>query len=88
MTVVSAKEFHANSRYMRMARRGENVLVRSRGGIYRVSFEPYLEEQQVDDLQRDITAEVCQAMKDWRDYLNGDESKMLSWEEFLDAVQD
>jgi hypothetical protein len=87
MAVVSAKEFHANSRIMRMVRRGEHVTVRSRGGIYRVTYEPFLEEKPQDEPQRDVTAEICQAMRDWRDYLDGDESKMLSWEEFLDAVQ-
>ena len=41
-----------------------------------------------EEPKRDVTANICQAMKDWKDYLNGDESKMLSWEEFLNAVQD
>ena len=91
MTVVSSKEFRARqSHYLRMVRSGEHVVLRSRGGRYRVTFEPTTEdseEEQTDESARDVTAEICQAMKDWRDYLNGDETKMLSWEEFLDAVQ-
>ena len=88
MTVVSSKEFHANSRYMRMARRGEHILVRSRGGIYRVSFEPDIEEQQEDEPQRDLTAEVCQAMKDWRDELNGIHTgKFRPAEELIDELR-
>ena len=87
MTVVSSKEFRARqSHYLRMVRSGEHVILRSRGGRYRVTFEPTTEDSE-EEPQRDITAEICQAMKDWRDYLNGDETKMLSWEEFLDAVQ-
>ncbi len=87
MTVVSAKEFHANSRYMRMARRGEHVMVRSRGGFYRVTYEPYTEESFEEEPQRDVTAEVCDAMQDWKAFLDGDESRMLSWEEFVNELQ-
>lgn len=41
MTVISAKEFNARqNHFMRMARRGEHVMVRSRGGNYHITFEP------------------------------------------------
>jgi hypothetical protein len=90
MTVISAKEFNARqNHFMRMARRGEHVMVRSRGGNYHLTFEPSITASSQDkEPERDITAEVCQAMKDWRDFLDGDESKMLSWEEMLHDVQD
>ncbi len=84
MTVVSAKEFNARQpHYLSLVRRGEHVVLRSRGGRYRIIYEPQEEEP-----ERDITAGICQAMKDWRDFLDGDESKMLSWEEMLHDVQD
>ena len=85
MTVVSTKDFRSRQpHYLRMARNGEHVVLRSRGGFYHLTFEAKEEEEP----KRDVTANICQAMKDWKDYLNGDESKMLSWEEFLNAVQD
>lgn len=89
MTVISAKEFHANHRYMRMARRGEHLMVRSRGGMYRITFEPSQTETSLEEEEphRDITAEICQAMKDWRDFLNGDESKMHPAEELIDELR-
>lgn len=88
MTIVSAKEFHANSRLLRLARRGEHVLVRSRGGLYRVSFEPYTEEPSEEEPRRDVTAEICQAMKDWRDELNGIHTgKFRPAEELIDELR-
>ena len=81
---VSTKEFHARQpHYLSMVRRGEHVALRSRGGRYRIIYEPQEEES-----EKDVTDEICQAMKDWKDYLDGDSSKMLSWEELVHELQD
>lgn len=80
---VSTQEFHARQpHYLSMVRRGEHVALRSRGGRYRIIFESQEEES-----EKDVTDEICQAMKDWKDYLDGDSSKMLSWEELVHELQ-
>ena len=86
MTIVSTREFRANqTKYLEMADRGEHVVLRSRRGSYRLTPMPV---EPITTPKRDITAEICQGMKDFHDYLNGDKSKMLTWEDMMDELRD
>ncbi len=86
MTIVSTRDFRANqTKYFEMVDRGEQVVLRSRRGHYRLT-PVSTEESQMPG--RDVTAEICQGMKDFRDYLDGDKSKMLTWEEMMDELRD
>ena len=39
--------------------------------------------------KRDVTAEICQGMKDWKKYLEtGHSDKFVSWEEMMDELHD
>ena len=84
MTVVSAKEFNARQpHYLSLVRRGEHVVLRSRGGRYRIIYEPQEEEP-----ERDITTEVCEAMRDWKDFLDGKNTeKFRPAEELIDELR-
>lgn len=83
MTIVSTREFRANqTKYLCMADLGEHVILRSRQGKYRLT------PIQKKEPKRDLTTRVCQALKDWKDYLDGDTSKMLTWEELQHELQD
>jgi hypothetical protein len=67
-----------------MARNGEHVVLRSRGGFYHLTFEAKEEAEP----KRDVTAEICQAMKDWRDELNGiDTGKFRPADELIDELR-
>ena len=47
MTVVSPKDFRSRQpHYLRMARNGEHVVLRSRGGFYHLTFEAKEEEEE------------------------------------------
>lgn len=86
MTIVSTRDFRANqTKFLHMASQGEHVVLKSRLGRYRLI--PIDDEEEVG-LKRDVAAEVCQGLKDFRDYLNGDEQKLMSWEELLDELRD
>ncbi len=86
MTIVSTRDFRANqTKYLEMVDRGEHVVLRSRRGSYRLTPMPADSEKSYN---RDITAEICQGLKDFRDYLDGDKSKMLTWEEMMDELRD
>ena len=79
MTIVSTRDFRANqSRFLSMALRGEDVILKSRQG--KVRLIPVKEEIEPE---RDVTTEICQGLKDFRDYLDGDETKLLSWEDMM-----
>lgn len=85
MTVVSTKDFRTRQpHYLRMARNGEHVVLRSRAGLYHLTFEA----KETEEPKRDVTAEICQAMKDWRDELNGiDTGKFRPIDEFLNELR-
>ncbi|MBQ6751423.1 MAG: prevent-host-death family protein [Bacteroidaceae bacterium] len=84
MTIVSTRDFRSNqTKYLGMVKRGERVILRSRMGSFHLT--PVVEEAEP---KRDITAEVCNALKDWRAYLDGDKTKMHSWEELMDELRD
>ncbi len=85
MTIVSTREFRANlTKYFGMVDRGEHVILKSRHGRYRIM--PVSEED--EEPKRDITAEVCQGLEDFHNYLNGDKTKMISWEEMMNELRD
>lgn len=85
MTIVSTTDFRANqTKYLGMVDRGEHVILKSRCGSYRLM--PVEEEDEAP--KRDITAEVCQAMKDWKEYLEtGKSDKFRPLDEFLDELR-
>ena len=84
MTIVSTREFRANqTKFLGMASRGEHVVLKSRLGSYRLI--PVEEEEE----KRDVTAEICQGMKDWKEFLEtGKSDKFVSWEEMMDELRD
>ena len=84
MTIVSTRDFRANqTKYLGMAQQGHDVILRSRQGRFRLT--PIEEEEKEEEPKRDITAEVCQAMKDWKEYLEtGKSDKFVTWEEMME----
>ena len=71
MTVVSTSEFRSNqTRYLDMVDNGERVILRSRRGSYRLTPVPAKKKKPM----RDITPQVCQAMKEWKQYLETGQS--------------
>lgn len=84
MTIVSTTDFRANQgKYFGMVDRGEAVILKSRRGSYRLM--PVEEEEP----KRDVTAEICRGMKDWKEYLEtGKSDKFVTWEEMMDELRD
>lgn len=85
MTIVSTRDFRANQgKYLVMALEGHDVVLSSRRGRFRLT--PVVDEEEP---KRDVTAEVCQALKDWKEYLDtGKSDKFVSWEEMMDELRD
>ena len=66
---------------------GERVVVRSRQGSY--SLKPVKAgAKKAARPRRNVTEEVCRGMKDFRAYLDGDKTKMLTWEEMMHELRD
>jgi hypothetical protein len=66
-----------------MVDRGEHVILKSRRGSYQLT--PVAAE---DVPKRDITAEICQGMKDWKELLEtGKSDKFLSAETLIDELR-
>lgn len=66
MTIVSTRDFRANqTKFLDMALRGEHVVLRSRRGSVRLM--PIAEDE--EEPKRDVTAEVCRGLKEWKKYL-------------------
>ena len=89
MTVVSTTDFRANmTKFFALADNGEHVVVRSRQGSY--SLKPVKTESRnaAKPSRRNVTEEVCRGLKDFRAYLDGDKSKMLTWEEMMHELRD
>lgn len=86
MTIVSTTDFRANqTKYLGMVDRGEHVILKSRRGSYRLM--PV--EVEDEEPKRDVTTEICQAMKDWKEYLEtGKSDNFVSWEEMMDELRD
>ncbi len=88
MTIVSTRDFRANqTKFMDMALRGEHVVLKSRRGSFRL-MPVEDEEEEAEEPKRDVTAEICQAMKDWKEYLEtGKSDKFRPLDEFLDELR-
>lgn len=88
MTIVSTRDFRANqTKFLDMVDRGEHVILRSRRGSYRL-LPVEKDEQEEEEPKRDVTAEICQAMKDWKEYLEtGKSDKFRPLDEFLDELR-
>ena len=88
MTIVSTTDFRANqTKYLGMVDSGEAVILKSRRGSYRLM--PVEDEEEDEKPRRDITAEICQAMKDCKEYLEtGKSDNFVSWEEMMDELRD
>ena len=89
MTIVTTRDFRANqTKFLDMVDRGEHVILRSRRGSYRL-MPVDKDEQEEEEPKRDVTAEICQAMKDWKEYLEtGKSDKFVTWEEMMDELRD
>ena len=83
MTIVTTRDFRANqTKYLGMVDQGEAVILKSRRGSYRLM--PVEDEKP----KRDVTAEICQGMKDWKEYLEtGKSDKFRPLDEFLDELR-
>lgn len=88
MTIVTTRDFRANqTKFLDMALRGEHVVLKSRRGSVRLM--PVEDEAEEEEPKRDVTAEICQAMKDWKEYLEtGKSDKFVTWEEMMDELRD
>lgn len=86
MTIVSTTEFRANqTKYLGLVDRGERVILRTRKGSYHLT--PATDED-VEEAKRDVTAEVCQALKDWKEYLDtGKSDKFRPANELIDELR-
>ena len=68
-----------------MALRGEHVVLKSRRGSFRLMP---VEDDEAEEPKRDVTAEICQAMKDWKEYLEtGKSDKFRPLDDFLDELR-
>ena len=87
MTIVTTRDFRANqTKFLDMALRGEQVVLKSRRGSVRLTP---VEDEAEEEPKRDVTAEICQAMKDWKEYLEtGKSDKFVTWEEMMDELRD
>ena len=75
------------TKYFSLADSGERVVVRSRQGSY--SLKPVKAgAKKAARPRRNVTEEVCRGMKDFRAYLDGDKTKMLTWEEMMHELRD
>ena len=84
MTIVTTREFRANqSKFLGMARRGEHVILKSRLGSFRLTPE------EEEEPKCNVTEEVCQGLKDWKEYLEtGKSENFVTWEEMMDELRD
>lgn len=91
MTTITASDFRASQgMWLNRLAAGEKLIVRSREhGDMQLTAKPVkAKKAKATKPKRDIYTEFRGALQDWKDYLAGDTSKMLSWEEMLDELQD
>ena len=83
MTVISVRDFRSRqTHYLQLAQSGEHVILRSRLGQFRLT--PMSDEEAA----RNVTAEICRGMKDWRDELNGiSTGRFRPAEELIDELR-
>ena len=86
MTIVGTRDFRANqTKYLEMVDRGEHVVLRSRRGQYRLTAIPAAPKR---PSKRDVTAEICEGMKDWKEFLEtGKSDKFRPAEELIDELR-
>ena len=84
MTIVSTKDFRSNqTKYLDMASRGERVILKSRKGSFRLT--PVADKKAP---KRDITAEICNGLKAWKEHLDGKETpEIRPAEELLNELR-
>ena len=89
MTVVSTTDFRANmTKFFALADSGEHVVVRSRQGSYSLKPVKSVAKKAVSPRHRNVTEEVCRAMKDWKEYLEtGKSEKFRPAEELIDELR-
>lgn len=88
MTVVSSTDFRANmGKFFALADSGERVVVRSRKGSY--SLKPVKTvAKKTAKRGRNVTEEVCHALKDWKEFLEtGKTEKFRPAEELIDELR-
>jgi hypothetical protein len=88
LTVVSSTDFRANmTKFYSLADSGERVVVRLRKGSF--CLKPVKDEaRKAAKPRRNVTEEVCRAMKDWKEYLEtGKSDKFRPAEELIDELQ-
>lgn len=88
MTIVSTTDFRANmTRFFALADNGERVVVQSRKGSY--SLKPVKPTaKKAAKPRRNVTEEVCRAMKDWKEYLEtGKSDNFRPAEELIDELR-
>ena len=76
------------TKFFALADSGERVVVRSRKGSY--SLKPVKTEAKkaAKPRRRNVTEEVCRAMKDWKEYLEtGKSDKFRPLDDFLDELR-
>ncbi len=75
--------------YFALANSGEHVEVKSRSGSFRLMPMKLRKAKRQAKPKRDVTAETCQAMKDWKEYLEtGKSDKFLPAEELINELRD
>lgn len=83
MLVLSGREFGANpSKYFGAARNGEDVVVKSKTGNFRIVP---IEDDMVDD-EDSLTASLYRSLKQVKQAREG-KAKLLSWEEFQHEME-
>ena len=95
MTIITASDFGASpGKWMGRLAAGEKIIIRSREhGDMQVSAKPVKQSTKKRQTKADREAQriydgIRRSLKDYKDYLAGDKTKMLSEEEFLNAIRD
>ena len=88
MTSITATDFRNNmTHYLELANSGERVELRSRSGNFFLTPKKKTPKRAARP-KRDVTAVICQAMKDWKEYLEtGKSDKFLTWEEMMNELR-
>lgn len=85
MLVLTGREFRANqSKYFGAANKGEDVIVKSRSGNFRIV------PVKADDIvisKVDLSERLYQSLKEVKEALQG-KVKLKKWEDFLDEMED
>ena len=86
MVLVTGREFRANqAKFLNYANQGEEVILKSRAGSFRI--QPILPGESLTP-QRNLAAELRGALQEVKDFLNGKDSNLMSWEEMLNELRD